>query len=141
MMKSRGLVLLVILGVALVAVKMMSGEKMEEKGTRINWVPFSTGMAQAKSENKPLFLYFHADWCGYCKKMEKETFRDRSVKACLDAGFVSIKVDFDTQKALAKKLGVRGLPTIFILDARGRTSGPIPGFISAKQLLKLLEKA
>ena len=26
---------------------------------------------QAKVENKNVFLIFHASWCGWCKKMEK----------------------------------------------------------------------
>lgn len=139
MIKSKWILLFIILGFAIVFIKMPLGKKNEDPGLPINWVPFSTGIAIAQTEKRPVFLYFHADWCGYCKKMERETFKNPLVSAHLNAGFIAIKVDYDHEKEIANKLGVRGLPTVFIMDAKGESKGPIPGFISAKKLLTLLE--
>ena len=42
---------------------------------------------QAKIENKNIFLIFHASWCGWCKKMEKN-MDDPIVKPYFDSNYV-----------------------------------------------------
>ena len=43
--------------------------------------------AQAKKENKKVFVMFHASWCSWCKKMEAN-MKDESVKAYFDKNYV-----------------------------------------------------
>lgn len=42
---------------------------------------------QAKIENKNVFVIFHASWCGWCKKMEKN-MDDPKVKSYFDSNYV-----------------------------------------------------
>jgi thioredoxin-related protein len=106
----------------------------------IRWQSYSSGMKFAETQNIPIFLHFYADWCRYCDKMAKETFQENTIIEFLNSNFVSIKVNYDTEKELAKKYQVRGLPTTFVIDSKGERLGPIPGYLSEKMLLEMLRQ-
>lgn len=87
---------------------------------------------QAKVENKNVFLIFHASWCGWCKKMEKN-MDDPSVKSYFDTNYVKtfITVQERAEKknletpggdVVNEKLGGKdqGLPFWVILDSNGK---------------------
>jgi thioredoxin-related protein len=105
----------------------------------INWLGYDEGMSLGKSDNKKIFLYFHADWCKPCIEMEKETFQNPSIIEFLKANFISIKVDFDREKKVVSEYGVRGLPTIWFITETGEKIGPILGYISPERFLVMLK--
>ncbi|WP_020587468.1 thioredoxin family protein [Desulfobacter curvatus] len=105
----------------------------------ISWNDYTPGLALAGKEGKNIFLYFHADWCGYCTKLKKETFTDDRVKAYLNDNFVSIGVNTDKREKLARQWGVRGLPTLWFLEPDGTKINSLPGFANADQLFSILQ--
>nr|WP_319492761.1 thioredoxin family protein [uncultured Desulfobacter sp.] len=105
----------------------------------ILWNDYTPGMALAEKEGKSIFLYFHADWCGYCRKLKNETFKDDRIKSYLKDNFVSISVDTDKRQNLAQQWGVRGLPTLWFLEADGTKVNSLPGFVDADQLYSILQ--
>src|SRR5204862_6632909 len=36
--------------------------------------PFATVLAKARAEKKVVFVDFTTEWCGWCKKLEQDTF-------------------------------------------------------------------
>jgi thioredoxin-related protein len=106
---------------------------------KINWLKYDEGLALAKKENKKIFLSFHADWCGYCVKMEKETFTDAAVSTYLNQNFTPIMVDSDKEKKIAGAYNVRALPTNWFLEADSSKISTLPGYVDAKQLLSILK--
>lgn len=114
---------------------------------------------QAKVENKNVFLVFHASWCGWCKKMEKN-MEDPAVKAYFDSNYVKtfITVQESANKKnletpggdiLNEKLGGKdqGLPFWVILDSTGkvledsRVNGQnLGGPSSADEVVSLITK-
>ncbi|MBC8346217.1 MAG: thioredoxin family protein [Candidatus Marinimicrobia bacterium] len=96
---------------------------------------------EAMVSGKPVMIKFHADWCHFCKRMDRETFTDKTVKKELEH-FISLKIDIDTDKglSLAHKYKVVSLPTIIILDSNGKTVYHQPGFHSWEQMKKVLTK-
>lgn len=98
----------------------------------VQWMTdFSAACAKAKKENKYLFLFFTgSDWCGWCKKMESEVFKDPQFAQTVGNRFVFVDLDFPmgTQlpealakqnDSLKKKFGVTGFPTVVILGPEG----------------------
>lgn len=135
-MKKRATLFIIVL---ISAVFMTSQAPAIAEAGGIEWKGYDEGIAMAKAENKKVFLYFHADWCGYCRKMDASTFKDKKVIDYLSDNYISIKVNSDKEKKVASKYGVRGLPTSWFLKANSDKLSRIPGFIGEKQLLTVLK--
>ncbi len=60
----------------------------------VDWYPWGEeALAQAKRENKPIFLSVGYSSCYWCHVMERESFLDAEIAAFLNEHFVCIKVD------------------------------------------------
>lgn len=67
--------------------------KADEKPAGIAWeTDFEAALARAKDAGKPVVVYLRADYCLFCKKMEKKVWTDAKVLAAAKR-FVAIKVD------------------------------------------------
>ncbi len=94
---------------------------------------FAASSKLAAAENKVMLVDFTgSDWCGWCIKLNKEVFSHDEFKNGVKDGYVLVEIDFPKDKSkltpetitqndeLQKKYGVRGFPTILLLDAKGR---------------------
>lgn len=78
----------------------------------------SKELAAARQGDKPVVLYFTADWCTLCKGLKKNIFSKPEAKAALQE-VEAIMVDVDQSKDLVKKYDVLGPPTIIFFDRKG----------------------
>ncbi len=105
----------------------------------IEWKGYDEGVSLAEVEEKNIFLYFYADWGGYCHKMDTSTFINSDVISYLNENFIAIKVNSDEEIKLASTYGVRGLPTTWFLKPNSDRISQMPGFIDADRLLCILK--
>ncbi|MBM3845633.1 MAG: thioredoxin family protein [Verrucomicrobia bacterium] len=96
---------------------------------------FKAASAQAARENKLMVLDFTgSDWCGWCIKLKKEVFDQPGFNDYAKHYLVLVELDFPRRKALpsaltqqnealAEKYGIRGFPTLVILDPQGKEVG------------------
>ncbi len=60
----------------------------------VDWHPWGEeALAEAKRENKPIFLSIGYSSCHWCHVMENESFTDEEIAAFMNGNFVCIKVD------------------------------------------------
>ena len=118
--------------------------------SQAGWRSFDAGMEHAKSSHKKILVDVYTDWCGWCKKMDKEVYADPKVKEYLSKNFVIVKMNAEAEGTvhykgknyspaqLAAAFGVTGYPaTLFLKD----DSDPItllPGYMEAPMFLHVL---
>ncbi len=105
----------------------------------IKWYPHDEGIAVGSSEGKRIYINFHADWCAYCKVMEKETFSNPAVISYLNKHFISIKVDTEKETKTTYKYGVNALPDNWFLFKNGEIIGRRKGYIPPEMFIKILK--
>ena len=94
---------------------------------------FEKAKAKAQAENKHILIDFSgSDWCGWCIKLDKEVFSKDAFKAYAKDNLVLVLADFPRDKSgqsdqvqaqnkkLSKEFGVRGFPTVYVLDSAGK---------------------
>jgi protein disulfide-isomerase len=98
---------------------------------------YEKAVAQAKAENKMVLLDFTgSDWCGWCIKLDEEVFSKQEFKDYAKDNLVLMEVDFPNAKPQSKELkeqnaklqkehGVRGYPTIIVLNPAGEKVGQL----------------
>ena len=98
---------------------------------------YEKAMVQAKAEKKNVLLDFTgSDWCGWCIRLNDEVFSKAEFKKYAKDNLVLVEVDFPQGKRLPKKVkeqndklqkdhGVRGFPTIVVLDPEGKKLGEL----------------
>ncbi len=89
---------------------------------------FAEALAQADDTDRLIFIDFYTEWCGPCKRMDRETWTDEKVIHWLQKDAVAIKVDADVNTELRDRYRVAGYPTLLFLDSRGYVKGRILGF-------------
>ncbi|GIV14846.1 MAG: hypothetical protein KatS3mg022_0281 [Armatimonadota bacterium] len=91
----------------------------------VNMQPASkAAIEQATQQGKPVMLVFSADWCPFCRQLERETLTDGEV-ARLAQQFTVFRVDMTSSNLppetaeLARKYGAEGLPTVAFINSHG----------------------
>ncbi len=106
----------------------------------INWRSnFDDSLQTAKKEGKPLMVDFYTDWCGWCKKLDSDTYSDRTVRK-LAEGFICVKVDADKERELVSKYGVNGYPTVIFFDSSGNIVNRQVGYAGPADFALIMKK-
>jgi len=113
-------------------------EKSKETN-RIQWYDYNEGMELAKTQKKDILINFYAKWCGYCRKMEKDTFSNRLVANYLQDNYIPILINSDKERRLSASYGVRGLPFFWFLSFNGERITGLPGYVDADMFINYLK--
>ncbi len=116
-----------------------------------------------KVKKKPLFVFLNTSWCKYCIAMKQTSFKHLSVIESLNTDYYFVSFDPEIKKdilfnnhlykyistgyntgynELAEELGRINneitYPAICILNAKNEIEFQLTGFLSAKDLLRIL---
>jgi thiol:disulfide interchange protein DsbD len=111
--------------------------------TRVKAIDIDTTLKAAKG--KTVMLDFYADWCVSCKEFEQYTFSDPRVQQTLKNS-VLLQVDMteytESDKALLKRFGLVGLPSIIFFDKESHEISRfrVTGYKNADEFTELLSK-
>ncbi|MDO9452890.1 MAG: DUF255 domain-containing protein [Stagnimonas sp.] len=119
----------------LCAAPLLAAERVD-----LPWRPFTPALfAQARAENKPVFLYLEAVWCHWCHVMQAKTFPDAGVQKRLGEQWLIASVDHDADPLLANRYRDYGWPALIFFNAQGQEVAKRAGFLSAADFSALLD--
>ena len=141
-----------ILSVLLIAAAFLAFRPAPQN-SEITWTDLETAMKRAQEEKKPIFVDVYADWCGWCKRMDKVTFENEDVAAYVNENYIAVKLDAESNKQVSFKgetytyrqlvkqtFGVRGLPTIMLISPDGETIQARSGFKKPNAFTRMLKQ-
>jgi len=117
----------------------------------LKWESYEDALVRARKEGKFVMVDFFAVWCKWCKKMDADTYADPRVAEALNADFVVVKVDAESEKTvvhemrqmsmaeLADVYKVGSFPSIWFLDKDGHQAKLLNGYLPPDDFLKYLQ--
>lgn len=130
-------------------------------GTGVRWYTMEEAEKLYNKSPRPIFIDTYTDWCGWCKKMDNETFTDPVIADLLNRKFYPVKFNAEGknsvtfmgqtfindgkagrahQLAVALLQGQLSYPTVVFMtreDDRFAVS-PVPGFRTPRDMEVLL---
>ena len=127
----------------------------------LTWYTWEEAMVLQKKNPKKLMVDVYTDWCGWCKRMDRETFQNPKVAAYLMEHYYPIKLDAEQRETIvfdgvefewrdAGRNGIHMLayslldgqmsyPTIVFLNERTERIMISKGYKKTDRMLKELE--
>ena len=79
----------------LVAIIALAGCAPAQKNGQVDWKNIKEA-ASIQNSQKLYFMDFYTSWCGWCKKMDSETFTDPTVAKILSKYYIAVKFDAES---------------------------------------------
>ena len=120
----------VLLAPLLMVVQILSScaKETEEVRDGVKWLAsYDEAIRMAEDKDKPIMIDFYADWCGWCKRLDTDTYVDADVMSKA-AKFISLKIDADEETDLSSRYKIQGLPTILFIDHTGEEIHRVVGY-------------
>ncbi len=82
--------------------------------TEINWISFEEAVAKTSQNPKMILVDLYTDWCGWCKKMDRDTYSRAEIVAYVNDKFYAVKFDAEG----AEEVSFRGHTFKFVASGR-----------------------
>lgn len=104
---------------------------------------FENVKAEAKKQNKLIFIDCYTSWCGPCKWMAKNVFTDAKVIKFYNENFLNFKSDMEKGegKQIRKDYNINGYPTLLYINGDGELQQRSLGGCDTAEFIKIGKKA
>jgi thioredoxin-related protein len=69
---------------------------MTQPKDAVRWMTFAQLSDSLQTNPKPVLLFFHTDWCAYCRKMQHDVFTDQQLVQRLNADYYAVRFDAES---------------------------------------------
>ena len=122
-----------------VAVK-QSSENTPEISSTVKWYTIEEALILNKTKPKKIMIDVFTDWCGWCKKMDKDAFSHPVIARYLNEYYYPVKfnaestapIDFNGQKFINENTGTRSAHQFASALLKGQMSYPSIAYFTEK---------
>lgn len=95
----------------------------------------------ANVQEKYYVLFFEADWCQPCKRMQQDVFTDTQVGNLMDRKFILKKIngEHEAYVGMVQELFVQSYPTTLIFDENGNEVMRLVGYFDKNDFMNELK--
>ncbi len=76
------------------------GSTAQDSSSKVKWYTFEEAVKLTKEHPKKLFIDVYTDWCGWCKRMDQNTFTDPVIANYLNTYFYPVKFNAESTKPI-----------------------------------------
>src|SRR6266849_719012 len=69
----------------------------------LKWKAFDNGFLEAQKGKKKVMLDVYTDWCGWCKKLDRDVYGDEQVSRYLNDKYVVVKLNAEDTSIVSYK--------------------------------------
>jgi thioredoxin-related protein len=138
---------------------MIPGFLLTGQKASVKWYTIEEAEKLAMTNPRPMLIDTYTDWCGWCKKLDKDTFSNPVIAEILNTKFYPVKFDAEGktpvtfqgkkfindgksgaahQLAVALLNGKLGYPNLVFLDNKLQLLTNVPGYQEPKDMEVLL---
>lgn len=138
--------------VAVLAVFVITAFKADN--AEVNWLDFNKGYELAKKKNKIMLVDVYTDWCGWCKRMDRDAYAKPNIATTINDDFVAVKFNpeitnvsyqFEGKTYTGEQLAgvisnyqISGYPTTIFIYPKTKKSEVVVGYKNAEQMAPIL---
>jgi thioredoxin-related protein len=124
----------------------------------VKWYTIEEALELNKTQPRKIMIDVYTDWCGWCKVMDKNTFKQPVVSKYLNDNFYPVKFNAEQKEDVnilgttfkfvsngsrgsnqfAAALGATGYPFVVFLDEQINIITSLPGYTKAQQFDKVI---
>lgn len=114
--------------------------RLRTLSTSVAWTAWSqSAFARARADRKPVLLAITAEWCGWCREMDRTSYVDPTIATTINERFVPIRVDADERPDISERYSLGGWPTTAFLTPAGMIAGG-GTYVPADRMTEVLEQ-
>lgn len=132
----------------------------QESGKNVKWYTLQEAVKLSEENPRKLFIDIYTDWCGWCKKMDKETFEHKDIAKILNNEYYAVKFDAESkgsiefggktfinesdrsrnphQLAIALLQGKMSYPSVAYMNEDLELLTSVPGYLTPEQIEPIL---
>ncbi len=147
-----------ISSLGLILILLLNSFQVAEDKEAIKWLSFEEAVALQAKEPKKILVDVYTDWCGWCKKMDKNTYTDAEVIKNLNKNYYLVKFNAEQKEevkfkdkvfkfkaeykahelAVSLLNGQMSYPSTVFLDEDLNLLTNVPGYLTPKDINPIL---
>lgn len=107
----------------------------------LKWRTWNDGYAELKKEGKIGLVDVYTDWCGWCKRMDRDTYEDKGIVKQIKRDFIPIKFNPEAEGIYYIDNNAYSGPQLYYMLANNQRSGfPTTFFLIPKGGVMYVER-
>ena len=111
---------------------------IQSENERINWLSWEEAIEKSQTEQKKIVVDIYTDWCGWCKRLDANTFQKEYIARYINEHYYAVKFNAEQRQEIEFKgkiykfldQGRRGYHELAAEITRGRLGYPTIVFLN-----------